>query len=93
MVWINMAVERIRQIQRYSAKGNENLQLSKDQVAIEEPLEIQLNGEPLAVIMRTPGNDLELVAGLLLTEELIQNSDDLLMLEHCRTEEPMQEIS
>ena len=82
-----MAVERIRQIQRYSAKGNENLQLSKDQVAIEEPLEIQLNGEPLAVIMRTPGNDLELVAGLLLTEELIQNIDDLLMFEHCRDPE------
>ena len=82
-----MAVERIRQIQRYSAKGNEDPQLSTDQVAIEEPLEIQLNGDPLAVIMRTPGNDLELVAGLLLTEELIQNSDDLLMLEHCRDPE------
>ncbi|MEE2903394.1 MAG: formate dehydrogenase accessory sulfurtransferase FdhD [Myxococcota bacterium] len=84
-----MAVERIRQIQRYSAQGNQEPQLSTDQVAIEEPLEIQLDGDPLAVIMRTPGNDLELVVGLLLTEELIQNSDDLLMLEHCRDpEEP-----
>ena len=87
MVWINMSVERIRQIQRYSAKRNQDPQLSTDQVAIEEPLEIQLDGEPLAVIMRTPGNDLELVAGLLLTEELIQHSDDLLMLEHCRDPE------
>lgn len=79
-----MAVERIRQIQRYSAKGGQKPELSQDHVAVEEPLEIQINGEPLAVIMRTPGNDLELTAGLLLTEELIQHSDDLLTLEHCR---------
>ena len=82
-----MPVERIRQIQRYSAKGNQDPQLSKDHVAVEEPLEIQINGEPLAVIMRTPGNDLELTAGLLLTEELIHQSDDLLTLEHCRDPE------
>ena len=45
-----------------------------DQVAIEEPLEIRVDGEPLAVTMRTPGNDEELVAGFLLGEGLIDSA-------------------
>ena len=37
-----------------------------DEVAVEEPLEIRVDGAPLAVTMRTPGHDEELVAGFLL---------------------------
>ena len=36
-----------------------------DEVAVELPLEIRLNGAPVAVTMRTPGHDFELAAGFL----------------------------
>ena len=39
-----------------------------DAVAIEEPLEIRVDGEPLAVTMRTPGHDEELALGFLYGE-------------------------
>jgi FdhD protein len=42
-----------------------------DRVAIEEPLEIRVRGEPLAVTMRTPGHDEELALGFLYGEGLI----------------------
>src|SRR5271154_5558579 len=43
----------------------------RDQVAIEEPLEIRVDGRALAVTMRTPGNDEELALGFLYGEGLI----------------------
>lgn len=43
----------------------------RDEVAVEEPLEIRVDGEPLTVTMRTPGNDEELALGFLFTENLI----------------------
>ncbi len=43
----------------------------EDVVAIEEPLEIRVDGEPLAVTMRTPGHDEELALGFLYGEGLI----------------------
>jgi FdhD protein len=41
-----------------------------DRVAVEEPLEIRVNGEPVAVTMRTPGHDEELALGFCITEGL-----------------------
>src|ERR1700742_469437 len=41
-------------------------------VAVEEPLEIRVDGAPLAVTMRTPGHDEELALGFLYTEALIE---------------------
>jgi FdhD protein len=40
----------------------------RDELAVEEPLEIRVNGEPVAVTMRTPGHDEELALGFLLSE-------------------------
>src|SRR5437762_11567720 len=40
----------------------------RDAVAVEEPLEIRVNGEPVAVTMRTPGHDEELALGFCLSE-------------------------
>src|SRR5438067_13923735 len=42
-----------------------------DAVAVEEPLEIRVDGRPLAVTMRTPGHDEELALGFLYGEGLI----------------------
>ena len=49
----------------------------RDQVAAEEPLQLSLDGVPLSVVMRTPGNDLELALGLLLAERVIRSIDDI----------------
>src|SRR5207247_8825259 len=40
----------------------------RDRVAVEEPLEIRVNGEPVAVTMRTPGHDEELALGFCISE-------------------------
>ena len=52
-----------------------------DCVAAEEPLEIRVDGSPLAITMRTPGDDVELAAGYALTEGLIAGLDDLASVE------------
>jgi FdhD protein len=46
-----------------------------DRVAVEEPLEIRVRGEALAVTMRTPGHDEELALGFLVGEGLIDGGD------------------
>jgi FdhD protein len=47
-----------------------------DAVAVEEPLEVRMGGEPVAVTMRTPGHDEELALGFLLGEGLIEGPRD-----------------
>jgi FdhD protein len=54
-----------------------------DAVAVEEPLEVRLAGDPVAVTMRTPGDDARLAAGFLHAEGLIRSLDDLGSLAHC----------
>jgi FdhD protein len=54
-----------------------------DTVAAEEPLEIRLAGTPLAVTMRTPGDDFDLVHGFLATEGVIASDADVLALRYC----------
>jgi FdhD protein len=55
-----------------------------DQVAVEEPMEVRVNGAPFAVIMRTPGRDRELAAGFLLAEDVIRGSRELATIEYCQ---------
>ncbi|MEO1082861.1 MAG: formate dehydrogenase accessory sulfurtransferase FdhD, partial [Acidobacteriota bacterium] len=52
-----------------------------DQVIVELPLEIRLDGEPFVITMRTPGADRELAAGYLFTEGLINGPRDVEALE------------
>lgn len=56
---------------------------AQDEVAVEEPLEIRVEGHSLAVVMRTPGHDRELAAGFLLTEGIIQSAKDLFDITAC----------
>jgi FdhD protein len=54
-----------------------------DTVAAEEPFEIRVNGTPLSVTMRTPGDDVELAHGFLLTEGVIGDREDVLTARYC----------
>jgi FdhD protein len=56
-----------------------------DTVAAEEPLEIRLGGAPLAVTMRTPGDDFDLVHGFLATEAVIRSAGDVAGLRYCNS--------
>ncbi|MBW2243238.1 MAG: formate dehydrogenase accessory sulfurtransferase FdhD [Deltaproteobacteria bacterium] len=58
------------------------VEASSDRVAHEEPLEIQVGGTPLAVLMRTPGHDLELATGFLITEGIVSSRKALASVHH-----------
>jgi FdhD protein len=51
-----------------------------DTLAQEEPLEIRVDSESVAVTMRTPGDDLALAAGFLFTEAVISGREDILSI-------------
>jgi FdhD protein len=66
-------------IQRVTAEASGS---STDEVATEEPLEIRIEGRSVAITMRTPGHDLELAAGFLFTEGVIDGPDDIQAMAH-----------
>jgi len=57
----------------------------RDRVAVEEPLEIRLAGEPFQVLMRLPGMEKELAVGFLYTEGIIRDLSDITTLHFCGT--------
>ncbi|HCA87767.1 MAG TPA: formate dehydrogenase accessory sulfurtransferase FdhD [Streptomyces sp.] len=54
-----------------------------DTLVAEEPLEIRLNGKPLAITMRTPGDDFALAAGFLVSEGVLGRADELRNIVYC----------
>ncbi|MER6995634.1 formate dehydrogenase accessory sulfurtransferase FdhD [Streptomyces sp. NPDC000410] len=54
-----------------------------DTLVAEEPLEIRLNGRPLAITMRTPGDDFALAAGFLVSEGVIGAAADVRSIVYC----------
>lgn len=52
-------------------------------MVVEEPLEIRVNGTAVTVTMRTPGSDIELAQGFLLTEGVIASREDVLTIRYC----------
>ncbi|MDX2646923.1 formate dehydrogenase accessory sulfurtransferase FdhD [Streptomyces sp. PA03-1a] len=54
-----------------------------DTLVAEEPLEIRLNGKPLAITMRTPGDDFALAAGFLVSEGVLGSADELANIVYC----------
>ncbi|SIS12836.1 formate dehydrogenase accessory sulfurtransferase FdhD [Williamsia sterculiae] len=54
-----------------------------DTVAVEEPLEIRVGGASMTMTMRTPGDDVDLVHGLLLAEGLITSGADIDSIRYC----------
>ena len=56
----------------------------RDLVAVEEPMEVRVNGTSFAVIMRTPGDDRDLAAGFLFSEDVIRSADEIGTIEYCQ---------
>lgn len=54
-----------------------------DLLAVEEPLELRVDGRSLAVTMRTPGADFDLAAGFLVSEGVITRHDELARMAYC----------
>lgn len=55
----------------------------EDSVAVEEPLEIRISGDTVAITMRTPGQDRELAVGFLFSEGILRSVDDLGGVTYC----------
>jgi FdhD protein len=56
---------------------------AEDVLAVEEPLEIRVSGETVAVTMRTPGDDAALALGFLFAEGVLRSLDDVGAVFHC----------
>ena len=67
-----------------SKHRNQSTVCTEDLVAIEEPLEIRIEGRSIAVLMRQPDpvEDIELVTGFLLTEGVIEDKEDIHAIQH-----------
>lgn len=63
--------------------GTDAARRRPDALAVEEPLEIRVRGTSLAVTMRTPGHDVELAAGFLVSEGVISRGDQFRSAIHC----------
>jgi FdhD protein len=53
---------------------------SPDAVVTEEPLQLMLDGKPLSVVMRTPGQDIELCMGLMFSEGIVRTLDEVRLI-------------
>ena len=63
--------------------GEGRVQWRGDDLVAEEPLEIRIAGRPLAVTMRTPGNDFELAVGFLLSEGVVESALQVQAIQTC----------
>jgi FdhD protein len=73
----SVRVSRHRAERRARGRGPFPGEIATDTVVVEEPLEIRVEGVPAAITMRTPGDDLDLAAGFLFTEGVIDGADDI----------------
>ncbi|SBU96211.1 FdhD protein [Streptomyces sp. Ncost-T6T-1] len=60
-----------------------NASYRPDTLAAEEPMEIRVGGRPLAVTMRTPGDDFDLAAGFLVSEGVLHRAGDVAGIRYC----------
>jgi FdhD protein len=77
-------VGRVTARRRASHLTAETVTTRPETLAVEEPLELRINGGAITVTMRTPGSDVELAQGFLLTEGVIGQRDDIARVEYCR---------
>jgi FdhD protein len=70
-----------RRVTRLAVGGSKSVR--EDVLAAEEPLEIRVGGQSLAITMRTPGNDIDLAAGFLVSEGVISNGEQFSAARYC----------
>ena len=75
--------QQSRQIRIRRFEDNQLTGAETDFVAIEEPLEVRIRGNAIAITMRTPGHDIELAAGFISTEGIIEERSEILEIAHC----------
>jgi FdhD protein len=63
----------------------DKLAAARDRVAVEEPLEIRIAGEPFQVLMRLPGWEKELALGFLYTEGIVRDLAEVITIHFCGT--------
>jgi FdhD protein len=63
--------------------GGETEVRRPDTLVVEEPLEIRVGGKPLVVTMRTPGDDMDLAAGFLVSEGVVSAGDEVRAMRYC----------
>jgi FdhD protein len=63
-----------------------------DEVAVEEPLELRVGGKALTVTMRTPGDDVDLAAGFLVTEGVITEAEQFQAARYCAGKAPSEDV-
>ena len=69
-------------------KAGERRPEQPDEIAVEEPLEIRVEGRSVAVVMRTPGHERELAAGFALTEGIVRAASEIFEITSCLTTDP-----
>lgn len=70
-----------KKVRVITSAGGDRVRL--DALVAEEPLELRVGGQPLTVTMRTPGHDVELAHGFLLTEGVIGDREDVFVARYC----------
>jgi FdhD protein len=72
-----------RPVVKIDLNGTADPRRQPDDLVAEEPLEIRIRKQPLAVTMRTPGQDIDLAMGFLLSEGVIGQADDVVTAQLC----------
>ncbi|MBC7631494.1 formate dehydrogenase accessory sulfurtransferase FdhD [Aeromicrobium sp.] len=72
---------RRTKVTKFATDGTSTLR--EDSLAVEEPLEVRVNGTSLSVTMRSPGDDFDMVAGFLVSEGVIWSADQLVSMRYC----------
>src|SRR3954451_6319741 len=72
-----------RPVLRLSTDPDVTNRRRQDALAAEEPLEIRVGGRSLVVTMRTPGHDVELAAGFLVSEGVVSAAGDVAAARYC----------
>ncbi|MCX5394228.1 formate dehydrogenase accessory sulfurtransferase FdhD [Streptomyces sp. NPDC006482] len=74
---------RVTERRRVMRIRGEAVNTRPDTLVAEEPLEIRLNGRPIAITMRTPGDDFALAAGFLVSEGVLAAASDVRNIVYC----------
>ncbi|MEU2393210.1 formate dehydrogenase accessory sulfurtransferase FdhD [Streptomyces sp. NPDC007369] len=74
---------RVTERRRVIRVRNGTTGVRPDTLVAEEPLEVRLNGKPLAITMRTPGDDFALAVGFLVSEGVLGSAADVQAVTYC----------